>query len=128
MANLEELFNQYWKTELVRAALREKAKELDQMHRRMMTDLQTAWDEYRKLLDESANQALSPAESTKYQPEAEDQLEHTKESEHNLATFEQQADAPWRNNGIGREDLLSDIRAAGWPRHFPSFSRETRES
>lgn len=111
--NLEVLFNQYWKTGLIRAALKAKAKEFDQTDRQMITGLKKAQVKYRKLLDESANQALSPAESAKYQHEAADQLEQVKELEDHIAAFEQQAQATLaEQQARARKDLLADISAA----------------
>lgn len=111
--NLETLFNHYWKTGLIRAAIKQKADEFDQTDQQMINDLQKARDEYQKLLDDSANQALSPAESAKYQREATDQLERTRQLEDNLAAFEQQASATLdEQRARARKDLLADISAA----------------
>lgn len=111
--NLQTLFNQYWKTGLMQAALKAKAREFNQTNRQMMADLQKARDEYRKLLNESANQALSPAERAKYQREAADQLARAKELENNLAAFEQQASATLaEQEARARKDILADISAA----------------
>lgn len=111
--NLMALFNQYWKTGLIRTALKAKAKELDHTDRQMIAGLKKARDKYRKLCDESANQALSPAQSAKYQREAADQLERVREMEDNIATFEQQASATLaEQKARARKDLLADISAA----------------
>lgn len=111
--NLQTLFNQYWKTALIRAALKAKAKEFDQTDHQMIAELKQAQDKYRKLLDESANQALSPAETAKYQRGAAKQLNRVKQLENNIAAFEQQASATlMEQKDRARKDLLANISAA----------------
>ncbi len=111
--NLDQLFNQYWKTGLMRAALKKKAVQFDRTDRQMTADLRKARDKYRKLLGESDNEALSPVEHVKYQREAAAQLTRARELDYNLATFEQQAHANLAEyESRARKDLLVDISSA----------------
>lgn len=108
--NLEQLFDQYWKTGLLRAALKAKGREFDQTDQQMTADLQKARDQYQKLLDQSNNRALSSEQHAKYQQAAEDQLEHIRELEYNRAAFERQASATLaERESHARKELLAEI-------------------
>jgi outer membrane protein len=111
--NLQKLFNQYWKTGLIQAALKTKAREFNQTDHQMIADLQKAQAEYQKLLGESNNQALSPAENASRQRAAENQLEHVRELEDNIRMFEEQASATLADQeSRARKDILAEISTA----------------
>ena len=72
--DLKKVFEDYYKTKLADAAIKEEASGLDKDRKALIEDHTKAMDDYKKALDEANNQATSADEREKRKKEAEGKL------------------------------------------------------
>lgn len=72
--DLKKVFEDYYKTKLADAAIKEEASGLDKDRKALIEDHSKAMDDYKKALDEANNQAISADEREKRKKEAEGKL------------------------------------------------------
>lgn len=121
--NLNQLFDNYWKTKEAEAALKKRASDLEQDHRSMLEELRKHSEEYQKLLASASDQAVSEEERERRKQSAEAKLKQMRDLQESIAQFERQARATideqrnrMRNNLLGeiRTAVQSRARAAGY--------------
>jgi outer membrane protein len=121
--DLNQLFDNYWKTREAEAALKKRASDLEQDHRSMLEELRKHSEEYQKLLASASDQAVSEEERERRKQSAEAKLKQMRDLQESIAQFERQARATideqrnrMRNNLLGeiRTAVQSRARAAGY--------------
>jgi len=91
IVDLRKLFDDYYKTKAADAQLKDQAADLAKESKAYMEQYQKASDDYKKLLDEANNQAVSSDEREKRKKAAEGKLVEIKELETTIRQFENTA-------------------------------------
>lgn len=111
--DLKKVFEDYYKTKLADAAIKEEAGGLDKDRKALIEDHTRAMDDYKKALDEANNQAISSDEREKRKKEAEGKLIKINDLRQTVEQFDRTAkqnlDEKLR---ITREKILNEIKAA----------------
>jgi len=111
--DLRKLFDGYWKTKQAETALNDRKAELDKEDRGFLDNLQKDRDEYQKLLDAAADQAISADERDKRKQAAADKFAEIKDSQTAIVQFERQAQATLSaQTQRMRSDIIKEISAA----------------
>jgi outer membrane protein len=111
--NLQKVFDKYWKTEQASAALKDRAAEFEKTHKEMLDDYRKDKDEYKKLVEQANDQAVSSEERAKRKQAAEDKLAELKKSEDDITQFERQASATISEQKARmRKNILDEIKGA----------------
>ena len=111
--DMRKLFDGYWKTKQAETALNDRKAELDKEDRGFLDNLQRTRDEYQKLLDSAADQAISADERDKRKQAAADKYAEIKDSQTAIVQFERQAQATLgAQTQRMRSDILKEIQAA----------------
>src|SRR5258705_13990384 len=69
--DLKKIFEGYYKTKQADAQLRERGSDADKQYKALLEDYQKASEEYKKLIDDANNQAVSAEEREKRKKTAE---------------------------------------------------------
>src|SRR5690349_19819475 len=72
--DLKKVFDDYYKTKLADASIKEEATGLEKDRKALIDEHQKSADEYKKVLEEANNQAVSSDEREKRKKEAEGKL------------------------------------------------------
>jgi outer membrane protein len=91
--DMKKLFNGYWKTKQATAALDNRKVELRKEMKDMADSLDKAQTDYKALLDQANDPAISTEEREKRKLQAEDKAKEINGSKAALEQFERQADA-----------------------------------
>ena len=111
IVDLRKLFDDYYKTKAADAQLKDQAADLAKESKAYMEQYQKASDDYKKLLDEANNQAVSSDEREKREKAAEGKLVEIKELETTIRQFENTARTTLEEKKRQmREKILSAIR------------------
>lgn len=111
--DLRKLFDGYWKTKQAETALNDRKAELDKEDRGFLDNLQKDREEYQKLLDAAADQAISADERDKRKQAAADKYAEIKDSQTAIVQFERQAQATLSaQTQRMRTDIIKEISAA----------------
>jgi len=111
MFDLRKAFESYYKTKLSNVALSNEAAEVDKERTQMVENGRRHQDEYRKLIDQSVDQAVSADEREKAKQAAGQKLAELKSDEEYIRQFDQSATARIREKqSIRRDDLVKEIR------------------
>jgi outer membrane protein len=111
--DMRKLFDGYWKKKQAETALNERKAELDKEDRGFLDNLQKARDDYQKLLDSAADQAISADERDKRKQAAAEKYGEIKDSQTAIVQFERQAQATLSSQSERmRNDILKEIQAA----------------
>lgn len=111
--DMRKLFDGYWKKRQAETALNERKAELDKEDRGFLDNLQKARDDYQKLLDSAADQAISADERDKRKQAAANKYADIKDSQTAIVQFERQAQATLSAQSERmRNDILKEIQAA----------------
>ena len=111
--DMRKLFDGYWKKKQAETALNDRKAELDKEDRGFLDNLQKAREDYQKLLDSAADQAISTDERDKRKQAAADKYGEIKDSQTTIVQFERQAQATLRaQSDRMRNDILKEIQAA----------------
>lgn len=109
--DLKKVFEDYYKTKLADAAIKEEANGLDKDRKALIDDHSKAMDDYKKALDEANNQAVSADEREKRKKEAEGKLIKINDLRQTVEQFDRTAkqnlDEKLR---ITREKILKEIK------------------
>lgn len=111
--DMRKLFDGYWKTKQAETALNDRKVELDKEDRGFLDNLQKDREAYQKLLDASADQAISADERDKRKQAAADKYAEIKDSQTAIVQFERQAQATLgAQTQRMRTDIIKEITAA----------------
>ena len=91
IVDLRKVFDDYYKTKAADAQLKDQAADLAKESKAYMEQYQKVSEDYKKLLDEANNQAVSPDEREKRKKAAEGKLVEIKELETTIRQFENTA-------------------------------------
>lgn len=109
--DLKKVFEDYYKTKLADAAIKEEASGLDKDRKALIDDHTKAMDDYKKALDEANNQAISADEREKRKKEAEGKLIKINDLRQTVEQFDRTAkqnlDEKLR---MTREKILKEIK------------------
>lgn len=111
IVDLRKVFDDYYKTKAADTALKDQAADLAKESKAYMEQYQKASEEYKKLLDEANNQAVSQDEREKRKKAAEGKLVEIKELETTIRQFENTARTTLEEKKRQmREKILTAIR------------------
>jgi outer membrane protein len=111
IVDLRKVFEDYYKTKAADAQLKDQAADLAKESKAYMEQYQKASDEYKKLLDEANNQAVSSDEREKRKKAAEGKLVEIKELETTIRQFDNTARTTLEEKKRQmREKILTAIR------------------
>jgi len=109
--DLKKVFEDYYKTKLADAAIKEEASGLDKDRKAIIEDHTKAMEDYKKALDEANNQAISADEREKRKKEAEGRLIKINDLRQTVEQFDRTAkqnlDEKLR---LTREKILTEIK------------------
>ncbi len=112
LIDLKKVFEDYYKTKLADAAIKEEASGLDKDRKALIEDHTKVMDDYKKALDEANNQATSADEREKRKKEAESKLIRINDLRQTIDQFDRTAkqnlDEKLR---ITRDKILTEIKA-----------------
>ncbi|MFM1768567.1 MAG: hypothetical protein RJA22_1096 [Verrucomicrobiota bacterium] len=113
IVDLKKLFDEYFKTRIADAQLKEEATDLDKQRRGIADDYQKAAEDYKKALEDANNQAISAEEREKRKKAAEGSLVKANEIEQALKSFDRSARGNLEEKQrLAREKILKDIQNA----------------
>jgi len=87
--NLDRAFNEFHKTKLADAQLKEQAEEFNEERRKLIADFEKLQEEFNALRDAAQDTALSEAVKTTKRDEAEDKLVELREFENRIRRFDE---------------------------------------
>jgi len=123
VVDLRKVFDDYYKTRAADAQLKDQAADLAKESKAYMEQYQKASDDYKKLLDEANNQAVSGDEREKRKKAAEGKLVEIKELETTIRQFDNTARTTLEEKkrqmrekilGAIREIINAKAKAAGY--------------
>ena len=91
--DMKKLFDGYWKTKQAQSALESRLTELRKENKDMTDGLEKTQNEYKQLLDQATDQAISPDEREKRKQSAGDKAKEMSNSKIALDQFQRQAEA-----------------------------------
>ena len=91
--DMKKLFDGYWKTKQAQSALESRLTELRKEIKDMTDGLEKTQNEYKQLLDQATDQAISPDEREKRKQSAGDKAKEMSNSKIALDQFQRQAEA-----------------------------------
>src|SRR2546430_12939388 len=91
VVDMNRAFTNYFKTKAAEAQIKDHAAEADKSYKGMIEDYKKANEEYKKLVDQSNDQALAGDEREKRKKSAETKLMELQEIEKSVKQFEAQA-------------------------------------
>lgn len=110
--DLKKVFDDYYKTKLADAAIKEEAAALDKDLKGLTDEHQKAVDEYKKALDEANNQAVSADEREKRKKEAEGKLIKINDLRQSIEQFNRTAKGNMEEKLLQtRTKILNEIKA-----------------
>ena len=111
--DMKKIFNSYWKTKQATASLENRKVELHKKMKDMADGLEKAQTDYKQLLDQSNNQALSNEERDKRKQAAADKLKEITNTKTTLEQFQRQAEAQLADESQRMSgNLVVDIQKA----------------
>ena len=111
--DLKKLFDNYWKTKQAQAIIQEDAAKLDKDDKSMKEDLQKGSDDYKTLLEQANDQAISADERARRQQAAADKLKQLQASKAALDQYERQAQTTLgEQRQRMRDNILTEIKSA----------------
>ena len=109
--DLKKVFDDYYKTKLADASIKEEATGLEKDRKALIDEHQKAVDDYKKVLEEANNQAVSADEREKRKKEAEGRLIKVNDLRQTIDQFDRTArgnlDEKLRQT---RDKILNEIR------------------
>lgn len=89
--DLQRIFQNYYVTKQALASLKDRAAELDKSRKEMLDGYQKAQTDYKKLLADANDQAVTAEERDKRKSAAQDKLKEIQQDEVNIKNFDVQA-------------------------------------
>ncbi|MBA4147691.1 MAG: OmpH family outer membrane protein [Verrucomicrobia bacterium] len=109
--DLRKVFDNYYKTQLADANLKDEAGDLENQRKEMMEEMRKGEDQWKKLLDNANDQAISATERDKSKQSAEKKLLELRQQEETLKQFERSARAKLGEKHRRKRDvILEEIR------------------
>ena len=108
LIDLRKVFDNYYKTRLADANLKDEAGDLEKERKDMVDQLKKGEDEWKKLLDKANDQAVSADERDKSKQAAEKKLLDLREKEETLKEFERSARAKLGEKHRRKRDAILD--------------------
>jgi len=111
VVDMKKVFDGYFKTQQAENQIKDRGAEYDRVYKGMVEEYQKANTDYRKLVDESNDQAISAEERAKRKAEAEKKLADLQEIEKGAKQYQNSA-----RTTIGemekrmRENIVKEIR------------------
>ncbi len=93
VVDLKKVFDGYWKTKQADLNLKERATELDKKRKDMLDDLKKSGDDYKKLVENATDSAVSLEERDRRKKFAETKLRELQEIEQSIGQFDRSARA-----------------------------------
>ena len=110
--DLRKVFEGYWKTKQADAALKDRYADLSKEGQGLAEDLRKANEDYRKLLADANDQAVSAAEREKRQKAAEAKLKEIRDTQESLQQFDRQMQTTIAEQKRRmRDNILTEVRA-----------------
>lgn len=91
--DMKKVFNGYWKTKQATTSLESRKVELRKEMKDMTESLEKAQNDYKQLIDQASDQALSADERDKRKQAAADKIKEITSSKTSLEQFQRQAEA-----------------------------------
>lgn len=111
MIDLEKVFENYYKTKLAAANLKEQGENMLQVRKGMLDDYQKANEEYRKLMESTNDPALASEEKEKRKKTAEDRRREMNDLEDSISKFDKQSTVTIEDKKQRmREKILREIQ------------------
>jgi len=111
LIDLKKVFDDYYKTKLADASIKDEAAGLDKDRKTLTDDYQKAIEDYKKAVEEANNQAVSADEREKRKKEAEGRLIKVNEIEQGVKQFDRTARGNLEEKQrLAREKILAEIR------------------
>jgi Skp family chaperone for outer membrane proteins len=111
--DMKKLFNGYWKTKQAQAALENRKVELGKEIKDMASGLEKAQTDYKSLLDQANDQAISADERDKRKSAAADKAKEINSSKAAIEQFQRQAEAQLTDQSQRMSgNLVSEIQKA----------------
>jgi outer membrane protein len=111
--DLKKIFDGYWKTKQADAALSTRTSELRKQLKDMADGMEKAQADYKQLLDQANDPALSTAERDKRKSAASDKEREITSTKTSFDQFQRQADAQLSDQSQRmRSNLLTEIQKA----------------
>ena len=111
--DMKKLFDGYWKTKQAQTALENRKIELRKDIKDMTDNLEKSQTEYKKLLDEAMDQAISTDEREKRKPAAGDKAKEMSNAKIALDQFQRQAEAQLADQSQRMSgNIVTEIRKA----------------
>ena len=111
IVDMKKAFDSYYKTKAAEGQIKDQAAEADKSYKGMIDDYKKANEDYKKLVDQSNDQAVASEERERRKKSAETKLMELQEIEKSVKQFEAQA-----RTSIGelekrmREKIVGEIR------------------
>jgi outer membrane protein len=111
--DLKKIFNTYWKTKQADAALASRTTELRKELKDMADSFDKAQTDYKQMLDQANDPAISPEERDRRKLAANDKAKDLTSSKTALEQFQRQADSQLSDQSQRmRNNLLTEIQKA----------------
>jgi len=110
--DLRKVFDGYWKTKQANSALKERGDEMEKELKGLVTDFESAKEEYQGLLESANDQAVSITERERRKKKAEDKLKQLREDEQTIQQFQRQARTTIEEQQRRmRDNILEEVKA-----------------
>jgi len=111
--DMKKVFNSYYKTKMAQAAIDKDKTDLTKEIKDMSDALNKARADYKQILDQANDQAISADERDKRKQAAADKMKQLQDSKNAIDQFERQAQVTLSEQSQRmRENLLGEIKAA----------------
>lgn len=112
VVDLRRVFDNYYKTQLADANLKDEAAELEQERKEMIQEIRKSEEEWKKLVDNANDQAISATERDRNKQAAEKKLLEIRQQRETLEQFELSARAKLGEKHRRKRDaILEEIRS-----------------
>ncbi len=109
--DLKKIFDEYYKTRIADAAIKEEAASLDKDRKSLTDQYQKLADDYKKALEDANNQAISFDEREKRKKSAEGKLIEINDIEQSIKQFDRTAKGNLEEKQtIARQKILKEIQ------------------
>jgi len=109
--DLKKIFDEYYKTKIADAVIKEDAADLDKQRKALTDQYQKLADDYKKALEDANNQAISFDEREKRKKAAEGKLIEINDIEQSIKQFDRTARGNLEEKQrIAREKILKEIQ------------------
>ena len=109
--DLKKIFDEFYKTKIADAAIKEEAASLDKDRKALTDQYQKLADDYKKALEDANNQAISFDEREKRKKSAEGKLIEINDIEQSIKQFDRTAKGNLEEKQrIAREKILKEIQ------------------